>query len=135
LGYYGPKIYHYDGVTWEKVFEQSMHHGFGMYFDNERRGWVAGGRTLLLEYVNGKWQEYARTENLAYCEAVHFAADGAGWAVGQRTYKWNESQNKWLYVEAPFPRGTLRDVFVLNEGDAWAVGDAQILHYQPKNGR
>jgi len=131
VSYYGPKIYHYDGATWEKVFEQSMHHGFGMYFQNENRGWAAGGRTLLLEYVNGKWTEYTRTENLAYCEAVHFAADGAGWAVGQRTYKWNESENKWLYVEAPFPRGTLYDVFVLSEGDAWAVGDAQILHYQP----
>jgi hypothetical protein len=131
INYYGPKIYHYDGVTWEKVFEQSMHHGYSIYFRNENRGCAAGGRTLLLEYVNRKWTEYTRTENLAYCEAVHFAPDGAGWAVGQRTYKWNEAQNKWLYVEAPFPRGTLYDVFVLNEGDAWAVGDAQILHYQP----
>jgi hypothetical protein len=136
INYYGPKIYHYDGVRWEKVIEQSMHHGYSINFRNEDRGWAAGGRTLLLEYVNGKWQEYARTENLAYCEAVHFAPDGAGWAVGQRTYKWNEAQNKWLYVEAPLRRGTLREVFVLDEGDAWAVGDARtIMHYQPKDRR
>ena len=113
-----------------------MGRGFDICFKNGLKGWATGGRTVILEYNNGLWTNYNRTENLAYCGAVHFADDGAGWAVGQRTYKWNEAQNKWLYVEAPLRRGTLFDVFVLDEGDAWAVGDARtIMHYQPKNGR
>jgi len=134
ISYYGPKIYHYDGVTWEKVYEQSMHRGYAVAFTEPGRGWACSGRTMMMEYKDGKWGEYVVEGMLYEPFDIHFLSPTCGWACGNWTYKWDGE--KWNFVKDPVVGGPIYGVFTVSEEEAWAVGGGRlIMHYQPKNGR
>jgi hypothetical protein len=139
---HGERIYHYDGVTWNRVHDDPW--GIELYsicFTRPDHGWAGGmnantaDESNIMEYRDGDWFPYLgapwdegirRTVN-----AVHFSGPDNGWAVGQKTYRWDGE--RWWYVDSPRPEtGTFTEVFAISDTDAWAVTEgAEILHYQP----
>ncbi|MEB3284965.1 MAG: hypothetical protein VKN33_06745 [Candidatus Sericytochromatia bacterium] len=102
--------------------------------------WAGGDSGTLLHYLNGAWRpEPTFRQGDASVRGLAFANNTIGWAVGSRAggsvpfvSRWNGSM--WTPVNLPAKSGALHAIHVVNERDAWAVGEetdgnALILHW------
>lgn len=101
--------------------------------------WAGGEGGALLHFVNGAWRpEPSFRQGDATVRGLGFANSGLGWAVGSRAggavpfvARWDGMA--WQNVSIPVTSGVLNAISVVNERDAWAVGesegDALLLHW------
>jgi photosystem II stability/assembly factor-like uncharacterized protein len=107
--------------------------------------WAGGDKGVMLHYLNGAWnREPSFRQADANVRGLGFANSNFGWAVGNRgtdrpfISKW--ANGMWMTQGLPVSDGTLNAVSVVNDHDAWAVGecgngDALILHFDGKTWR
>ncbi|MEB3197259.1 MAG: Ig-like domain-containing protein [Candidatus Sericytochromatia bacterium] len=102
--------------------------------------WAGGENGTLLRFVNGAWRaEPSFRQPDASITGLGFANSTLGWAVGSRAggsipfaARWDG--NAWRQVNLPVSAGTLQAISVINERDAWAVGqeaggNGLLLHW------
>lgn len=101
--------------------------------------WAGGDGGTMLRFVNGAWYPEPTFQFPdADVRGLGFVSSGLGWAVGTRNNgatpfiaRW--MNNVWQMQPVPASSGTLNAISVVNDHDAWAVGQsgssALILHW------
>jgi photosystem II stability/assembly factor-like uncharacterized protein len=101
--------------------------------------WAGGEGGTLLHYLNGAWRpEPSFRQADATVRGIGFANSSLGWVVGHRgggkvpfAARWDGMA--WRSASLPVSEGALHAISVVNERDAWAVGeangDALLLHW------
>lgn len=143
----GGVTYHYNGSTWQKVNSPTTQILTAVSYDATGTPWVSGYGNAILSgyYQSGQWQWKVytdwRTDAFDY-RAIDFAS-GHGWLVGTHFSKGIGGQileyvdNAWQAVTPPTDN-KLNAVSVVNDDEAWAVGDADaqggtIIHWDGKH--
>lgn len=126
--------------AWQQVLSPTGSHLRAIKMVSRFEAWAGGDKGTMLHYMNGAWrQDPSFRQGDASVRGIDFANNLVGWAVGSRAgdsvpfiARWNGAM--WTNVNVPVKAGTLNSISVVNERDAWAVGqeengDALILRW------
>jgi hypothetical protein len=126
--------------AWQQVLSPTGSNLRAVKMVSRYEAWAAGEKGTMLRFINGAWHvEPSFRQPDSAIKGLGFANASIGWAVGSRAggsvpyvSRWDGYQ--WTTVNIPAKDGFLNAVSVVNERDAWAVGqegngDALILHW------
>jgi photosystem II stability/assembly factor-like uncharacterized protein len=125
--------------AWQQVLSPTGANLRAVKMVSRFEAWAGGESGTLLHHVNGAWRpEPSFRQTDATIRGIGFANSAMGWLVGHRAggrvpvaARWNGQA--WQPVSLPVTEGALHAVSVINERDAWAVGesggDALLLHW------
>ena len=159
-----PTIYHWNGFMWTKgVAIGTANNLNSVYMTNSGDVWAVGGGgnptapcsaplcPVILHYAGGSWNTVTPPPGSYALKSVFMVSSIEGWAVGELTavspgiasgiiLHWavSGSVGSWGVFPAPSspsPLPPLNSIFMLSQGEGWAVGDnATILHYTVSGG-
>lgn len=116
------EILHWDGSLWTAVSSPTTNSLYSVDFVSPADGWAAGVRGTLLHWDGNAWSAVSPVTG-GTLDRVAMASGGAGWAVSRDSrmlLRWDG--DTWRIVSDSLPGASLRDVVVLDSGEAWAVG-------------
>jgi len=126
-GGYGT-IYHTTdgGETWEvQRKEEKVRDIRSLYFIDSQRGWATGENGLIIFTTDGgkNWNNYVILREKVDYDFIYFDEDNTGWLLSPRyLFKSTDGGIVWKGVDIPDSTDQLKDMAILDDGYAYAVG-------------
>lgn len=126
--------------AWQQVISPSTANLRAVKMVAKNEAWAAGDKGTMMRFINGAWHvEPTFRMGDVSVKGLGFANTANGWAVGSKAGgsvpfigRWDGMG--WTNINLPVKEGFLNAISVVNDRDAWAVGqdgggDALILHF------